>query len=115
MHSITVVFGPASLRFMFKSKEKAEALRSFRVDHPTQDMIIDDDFGQHAEIRSASIHGVIFEDMDLSRLAGVEAMLHEARTRAVAQQRAQSDSALRAANRGPSVVPVMTGGMNGMG
>ena len=114
MHSVTVVFGPASLRFMFRSKEKAEALRSFRCDHPTQDLLIDDDFGQHAEIRAASIHGVIIEDMDQSRLAGIELMLHNARIQASAQSRAQSDTQLRAAHRGPAVISPVPGA-NGMG
>lgn len=103
MHSITVLVGPASLRFMFKSKERTDALRNFRTDHPTQDLIIDDDFGQHAELKAMSIHGIIIEDMDQSKLAGVELMLHNARTQASAQQRAQSDTQLRQTNRGPAV------------
>ena len=43
MHSVTIVFGPASLQFLFKTKEPVEQFRSFRSDHPTQDLIIDDD------------------------------------------------------------------------
>jgi hypothetical protein len=113
MHSITVIFGPASLRFLFKTKEKAEAHKNFRTDHPTQDLIIDDDFGQHAEIKALSIHGIIIEDMDHSKLAGVEIMLHNTRIQALAQHRAQSDSQLRTAQQGPRVLSPM-GGMNGM-
>jgi len=115
MHSITVVFGPASLRFLFRSKEKTEQFRAFRSDHPTQDLIIDDDFGQHAEIRALSIHGIVIEDMDHSKMAGVEVLLHNERIRATAQQRAQSDTQLRTASRGPSVLTPMgpNGGMNG--
>ena len=112
MHSITVVFGPASLRFLFKTKEKAEAHKNFRTDHPTQDMIIDDDFGSHAEIKAMSIHGIIIEDLDVSKLASVEIMVHEARSRASAQHRAQSDPALRTAQQGPRVLSPMPG-MNG--
>ncbi len=114
MHSITVVFGPASLRFLFKSKEKAESFKNFKTDHPTQDLHIDDDFGQHAEIKALSIHGIIIEDMDHSKLAGVEVMLHNTRIQALAQQRAQSDSQLRSARQGPAVISPL-GGMNGMG
>jgi hypothetical protein len=114
MHSITVIFGPASLRFLFKTKEKAEAHKNFRTDHPTQDLIIDDDFGTHAEIKALSIHGIIIEDMDVSKLAGVELMLHNTRIQAAAQHRAQSDPGLRAARQGPAVISPM-GGMNGMG
>jgi hypothetical protein len=112
VHSITVVFGPASLRFLFRDKAKAEAHKNFRTDHPTQDLIIDDDFGQHAEIKAMSIHGIIIEDMDHSKLAGVEIMLHNTRIQAAAQHRAQSDPGLRAAQQGPRVLSPM-GGMNG--
>lgn len=81
MHSITVVVGPASLRFLFKSKEKAETFKNFKTDHPTQDLHIDDDFGQHGEFKATSIHGVLIEDMDVSKLAAVEIMLHNTRIR----------------------------------
>jgi hypothetical protein len=112
VHRMTVVFGPTSLGFLFKTKEKADAHRNFRTDHPTQDLIIDDDFGSHAEIKAMSIHGIIIEDLDVSKLANVEMMLHEARSRSSAQHRAQSDPALRAVRQGPSVLTPM-GGMNG--
>ena len=113
MYSITVIFGPASLRFLFKTKEKAEAHKNFKTDHPTQDLIIDDDFGQHGEIKALSIHGIIIEDMDHSKLAGVEVMLHNTRVQALAQQRAQSDPGLRAAQRGPAVHTPFNGGLAG--
>lgn len=103
MHRVTVVFGPTALGFMFKTKEKAEAHKNFKTDHPTQDLIIDDDFGQHAEIKAMSIHGIIIEDMDHAKLAQVELQLHQWRTQAAAQQRGQSDPQLRAAQRGPAV------------
>jgi hypothetical protein len=95
---------------MFRTKEKAEALRSFRVDHPTQDLIIDDDFGQHGEIKAGSIHGVIIEDMDLSKVAAVEFMLHNTRIHSQATTRAQSDPALKADRRaGPQVLTPFPG------
>jgi len=112
VHSITVVLGPASWRFLFKSKERAEHYKNFKTDHPTQDLIIDDDFGQHAEIKAMSIHGIMIENLDETKLVAVEMMLHNARIQASAQQRAQSDTALRATQRGPSVLTPMTG-MNG--
>jgi hypothetical protein len=112
MYRVTVVFGPTALGFMFKSKEKAETHKNFRTDHPTQDLIIDDDFGQHAEIKAMSIHGIIVEDMDQAKLAQVELMLHNTRVQHAAQQRAQSDPGL--ARRSPSVLTPMPGGMNGM-
>ena len=42
--------------FLFKSKEKAESFKNFKTDHPTQDLHIDDDFGQHAEIKAQWEH-----------------------------------------------------------
>lgn len=109
MHSVTVVLGPASWRFLFKSKEAAMKHANFRTDHPTQDMIITDDFGQHAEIRSTSIHGIMIENLDETKLVAVEMMLHDARIRATAQHRAQSDTQLRQATRGPAVLSPMGG------
>ena len=115
MHSVTVVLGPASWRFLFKSKERADSFKNFKTDHPTQDLVIDDDFGQHAEIKALSIHGIMIENLDETRLVAVEMLLHDARIRASAQQRAQSDTQLRATQRSPSVLTPMGGGMNGVG
>lgn len=112
MHSLTVLVGPASWRFLFRSKEHAEHFKNFKTDHPTQDLVIDDDFGQHAEIKAMAIHGIMIEDLDQTKLVAVEMMLHDARIRASAQQRAQSDTQLRATQRGPQVLTPM-GGMNG--
>lgn len=109
MHSLTVVLGPASWRFLFKSKERADHFKNFRTDHPTQDMVIDDDFGQHAEIKAMSIHGIMIEDLDHTKLVAVEMLLHDARIRATAQHRAQSDTQLRQAQRGPAVLSPMGG------
>jgi|HubBroStandDraft_4_1064222.scaffolds.fasta_scaffold00027_80 hypothetical protein len=111
MHRVTVVLGPTALGFMFKTKEKAEAHKNFKTDHPTQDLTIDDDFGQHAEIKATSIHGIIIEDMDQAKLAQVELMLHNTRVQAAAQHRAQSDPALNATRRGPAVMTPFNGGL----
>ena len=113
MHSITVIVGPASLRFLFRTKEKAESFKNFKTDHPTQDLHIDDDFGQHGEFKALSIHGVLIEDMDQSKLAAVELMLHNARIQNSAQQRAQSDQGL--VRGGPRVLSPIPGNMNGIG
>ena len=115
MHSLTVLVGPASWRFLFKSKERADHFKNFKSDHPTQDLTIDDDFGQHAEIKAMSIHGIMIENLDETKLVAVEMMLHDARIRASASQRAQSDTQLRAAQRGPAVLSPggIVGGMNG--
>jgi hypothetical protein len=107
VHSLTVVFGPASWQFMFRSKEKAEQYAHFRNDHPTQDLIIDDDFGQHAEIRASSIHGIQIENLEESRLVHVERVVHDIKIRSAAQQRAQREPALS------RVMPVLNGGVPG--
>jgi hypothetical protein len=111
VHSITVIVGPASLRFLFRTKEKAEVFKNFKTDHPTQDLHIDDDFGQHAEFKALSIHGILIEDMDQSKLAAVELMLHNTRIQNTAQHRAQSDPGI--ARTGPRVLSPIPGGMNG--
>ena len=111
VHRMTVIFGPTSIGFLFKSKEKAESFKNFKTDHPTQDLHIDDDFGSHAEIKALSIHGIIIEDLDVSKLANVELMLHNARVQASAQHRAQSDTALNVSRRGPAVMTPFNGGM----
>lgn len=115
MHSISIILGTGSFRFLFKTPEKVEPFRAFRSDHPTQDLIIDDDFGQHAEFRASAINGIIIEDMDLAKLAGVEMMLHNARIHAQATTRAQTDPAMRADRRGPQVLTPFpgNGGMPG--
>jgi len=52
----------------------------------------------------------MLENLDESQLAYIEMALHQARVQAKANERAQSDSVLRNAKRGPAVI---TPGMNG--
>lgn len=112
MYSLTVVFGSPSTswRFLFKSKERAEAAVGLLSDHPTQDIHVADDFGQSADIKALSLHGRMLENLDESQLAYIEMALHQARVQAKTNERAQSDSVLRNAKRGPAVI---TPGMNG--
>lgn len=109
MHSISIILGTGSFRFLFKTPEKVEPFRAFRSDHPTQDLIIDDDFGQHAEFRASAINGIIIEDMDLAQLAGVELTLHNARVHAGATKMAQNDPKLKMIARGPQVLTPFPG------
>lgn len=90
MHALTVVFGNAAWRFLFRQKESVDKYRQFRADYPTQDLIIDDDFGQHAEIRAGAINGIQIEDMDLSKIAHVESALWQHHVQVTAQQRARN-------------------------
>lgn len=103
MHRLTVVFGPTGINwaFLFRQKETAEKCISARHASPANNWLITDDFGQHAEIRSADVQGYMLEDMALSRMAAVETGLHQARVQAKAQEAAKTDPVLRAAMRGP--------------
>ncbi len=113
MYSLTIAFGetPAMWRLLFKTPEAGQAahLKSVGIDNFVN---ITDDFGQTCSLRADAIKGVMLEDLDQSRLAGVEMMLHNARTQAQAQTQARSEPALRSAGQGPSVfVPQGNGRM----
>jgi hypothetical protein len=113
MFSITISFGnPATMwTLMWRDKEKAiAAIKQFSTVEDS--LIVSDDFGQEAHIKRADIHGVMLEDMELSKLAHIERALHQARVQAQGQQAAENDQVLRAqrARSGPAV---LTPGMNG--
>lgn len=115
MYSLTIVFGtPAtSWRFLFRTKERAEECNGFVSAHPTQDLKIEDDFGQCANIKAMTIHGRMLENMDESQLAYVEMQMHTWRCQLKAQERGKADASIRNAQRqGPSVLtPGMGNGM----
>ena len=96
MYAVTVAFNNLSWRFLFRSKDAAEKFRQFS-DYPTQDLIIDDDFGQHAEIRAGAIAGIQIEDMEQSRLVHVEQMLWQHRIQRTAQDRVKREPGLATA------------------
>lgn len=117
MHSLTIVFGPSPVPWvlLFKTKESAETAR-MRVNE-TNDMLVADDFGQEIHIRKESIHGIMLEDMEQSKLAHIEQGLHRARTQAKAQQMAAADPTLRTAQMmgGPAMLQPGFGGGPGNG
>jgi hypothetical protein len=108
MHRLTVIFGHAGINwaFLFRQKETADAIISGRKASPNTTWIINDDFGQHAEIQAPEVQAFMLEDMALSRMAAVESGLHQARVQAKAQEMAKSDPILRTAMRpqSPSVL-----------
>lgn len=113
MFSLTIAFGetPAMWRLLFKTEEAAlNSFTALKYDD-TSDATITDDFGQTVFLnRRAS--ALMLEDLDQSRLAGVEMMLHNARTQSQAQVQARQEPALRTAGQGPSVfVPQGNGRM----
>jgi hypothetical protein len=112
MFSLTIAFGetPAMWRLLFKTEAAARAAWTAAAAHDDTGFHITDDFGQTCSV--ANRVGLILEDLDQSRLAGVEMMLHNMRTQAQAQAQARSEPALRNAGQGPSVfVPQGNGRM----
>lgn len=140
MFVLSVVFGSASIGFMFKTQEKADTARASLFGTFTNEgfvtlpagsipsttnlplgnisafnsqpvfIQITDDFGQHATFNIASIHGAIVEDLEQSKLARAEQMLHQARCQNVAQKLALADPGLRMMNS-PAVLNPMGNGM----
>lgn len=122
MHKLTIVFGPAATVWplMFKTEESAKAALAATTSTPPSDdtiIVVTDDFSQQVHIRLSRVHGVMLEDLDVSRLAHIEHQMYVWRVQANAQQNAKADPVLRAAaaGRGPSVIEPQGVGMNGMG
>jgi hypothetical protein len=114
MFSLTIAFGetPAMWRLLFKTEEAAQKSYLALRNNQNTDIGLLDDFGQRCFVKPASLIAIMLEDLDQSRLAGVEMMLHNARTQAQAQTQARSEPALRSAGQGPSVfVPQGNGRM----
>lgn len=113
MHSISISFGPGNVmwRLLFKTEDMAKAMWS-RLNAAGEIPVVAlaDDFGQHCTLTRFSIHGAMFEDMEQSKLAHVETMLHGARTQAKAQSMAAADPALRVSRMGPPMIQPMGNG-----
>jgi len=112
MFTLSVVFGHASIGFMFKTKEAAE--NADTIINTAVSMggaaTIADDFGQRGSFKPSSIHGVILEDMDQSKLARAEQMLHQAVTYALAKKLERTKPELAVMNT-PAVINPMNGMM----
>lgn len=121
MFLLTIVFGtsPVPWGFLFKEEEKAQQAFDHVVlckQTPDSRIGIEDDFGQKASLDTDKIQGFMLEDMEKSKLANIERGLHQARTQAKAQQQAQQDPVLRAAQLGaasPAVLSPMGMRLNG--
>jgi hypothetical protein len=119
MYSLSITFGPANGMwvFMYKDGEKAsEVFRNITLQtEPEITIFVFDDFGQQAILRSTSIHAVMLEDLEQSKMAHIEQSLHRARMQARAQQMASGDAILRnaAAMSGPAVFQPGMGPGNG--
>jgi len=116
MFSLSIVAGSANFRLLFKEEGKALAAYALVSRTDLENLIIEDDFGQTFCGKLNMVSAFLLEDMNKSKLAHVELILHDARTRASATQSAMSDPQLKAAtmSRGPSVIqPGIGPGMNG--
>ena len=118
MYLLTVVFGPSPTPWSLLFEKPKLADKAFAdletAKHKALSGIdgvvtISDEFGQHASIDVASIHGFMLEDMEKSKLAHIERGLHQARTQAKAQQAATQDPVLKSAAmmRGPAMIDPM--------
>ena len=109
MFSLSIALGSVQWRLLFKTEEAARNIAE--AIQKKSASVLADDFGQQIVINANSYHGMLLEDMDKTKLAGVELMLQDARIRAAATKQAQSDQSLKTgggivgANHG---VPMMT-------
>ena len=120
MFSLTVVFGPAAAQsvLLYKTKDALDAaLQNYRSDRTTTfeggDFNAIDDFGQTVLLKRISIHGVMAEDMEVSKLAYIERVLHQNRTHARAEQMAAEDPVLKTARMRNAGAAMLSPGFNG--
>lgn len=113
MYSLSLVVGnlAAPLRLMFRTKEKAEACTALMSDHPTQDLRLEDDFGQVLLAKGNMIHGKLLENMDESMLAYIETTVFNEKIKAKAIQRMKSDPMFGPTQRQGIVSPQFNGGI----
>lgn len=111
MFIINVALGNTSWRLLFKEEGTAVSAYDSAMEAGRELISIVDDFGQHMTASAASIHGVMLEDMDKTKMAHVEMALHQARTQGLATKMAQTDPTLKAnAAMSPSVLDPMGNG-----
>jgi hypothetical protein len=113
MFAVNLALGNTVWRLLFKDEEKAKFVFNELKPQPlaTKTVRAEDDFGQICEVTVESVHGLMFEDLDRSKLANVELYLHQKRTEHMAMKSAQSDPGLRASSmmNGPQVLSPMGG------
>lgn len=115
MHTISVWFGqsPMPWTLVYNDHEKADTqYRNFlNPDVPATTVEFSDDYGQKLFLDRTNVLGVLLEDIKQSALAKIEMGLHNARTQAQAQSRAQGDQVLRLNGAGgpPMLSPMFRG------
>ena len=97
MFSITIALGNVSWRLLYKSEESAAHATSIIQDTKhLSEIRVDDDFGHSLTVPTKSLHGILVEDLDKTKMAHVELGLHQARIQAAANKAGQADPGLRA-------------------
>lgn len=120
MFSITVALANTQIVWTLLYKTKAVADSAWRGllelhSNLKQDAGVCDEFGQMVMLPVGAIAGVLFEDLDQSKMAHIERAMHTERVKIQAQNAAQSDpiikNAMRTAQRGPAIFdPTMQNG-----
>jgi len=97
MYSLSVAVGPTVWMLLFNNEKNAKTQEAcLKTALDTQVVgALKDDFGQTLQVVPGSLHGWVFEDMDATKMAHCERMLHSARVQGQAQRMAESDPALR--------------------
>lgn len=105
MHTLSICFGCAVWPLLYKTKEAAEIAYN-AANTGSGDIGLTDDFGQTVTIKPGSLHGLMLEDMDQTKMAHIERAMHQQRMQVLAQKTAQTDPALRAAAmmQGPGIL-----------
>ena len=119
MFAISVSVGVVSWRLLYKDSDNAQknfkiirdAITERRTEVFTPAFFVDmtDEFGQQFVARVDSINGLVFEDLEKSKLGNIEFSLHSARTQIDYQQRYETDPKIRGgmASRGPGIITPM--------
>ena len=89
MFSLSICMGSTVWALRFKTEESATLAYRTLVDGAGA-VELKDDYGQTINLLTASISGVLFEDMKKSREAHIEQMLHNSSMQQEAQKRANS-------------------------
>ena len=112
MFCLNVALGNVSWLLLFKDVDTAKVAFTILDARNGPDIKIEDDFGQTLVAHVDSMHGLMLEDMEATKLAHVEMALHQERTRVLATKMAQTDPALRAGTmgQGPAIISPMGNG-----
>ncbi len=117
MYLISVLVGRAQpLVWGLLFKDEHNALAALGRLREVGDIDVEDEHGQRLVAKGGDIGPIMFEDMALSKLAGVERTLHEQKIRAMCVKRMQTEAEFRGvvpASGGPGILTPM--GTNGIG